>query len=597
MSRIVSAGRNAARLVLLFGGAAQLACSNGSVDTNASAPPASTTDGGAPPASITPGQPPVIPPARRGMVEIDQMTGTRPVQLQQQLAGDSVSLSGIYQQAGFPLRVVADQRDLPRMEKVRLADLHGFMTTYRTVAAQAGEWRFYALVVTEDADDPGTLGIMFDFGAQDANDLPREAFAVFATAHESLSTPADPELLLTTAHELAHCFNLHHPDWEGGTFRNGSTIESYSMTNDCIWALSSRSRQHILNGPATLVMPGQGGLSFGLVTADHLAAHQSSPNEGFDVVDPSRLATATRGHPTAVESALRPGAARKALGALRLDVATAKSRYVVGEPVTLTVELVNDSESTVAVPPLLDPSYRFLQVFVRGPGDPAPRPFRPLALRDSRGAKDVEIPAKQSFVEESKVFFGAEGWTFARAGEYVLTAEFQLPNATQDARLLSNEVKLVIAEPESAADRAGSSRLRTSSGELDHQAGLYLLFEGGDHLNEGAERVRQVARDASGSAHAAAAKLALGVAALHPTIERGARVAPVARLDEAKELLAGLLDSDLAAPTVARASEQLARALDAADRKVEASDVRRRANERFQGSKIKAMLERLRRKE
>src|SRR5262245_26346409 len=107
MSWILSASRIAARIVLVAGVATQLACSNSSTDTNAPTPPDPTTDGGGTQPPVIPE--PVVSPARRGMVEIDQMTGTRPLKVQQQLSGNSVSLAGIYQQAGFPLRVVEDQ--------------------------------------------------------------------------------------------------------------------------------------------------------------------------------------------------------------------------------------------------------------------------------------------------------------------------------------------------------------------------------------------------------------------------------------------------------------------------------------------------------
>jgi len=160
---------------------------------------------------------------QRVLIEIDRMSGTRPVETEQTIGGQQVSLAAIYRSAGLELRVVPDRADLPRQDPIRLADLHALMTSSSSVVPQQGEWKVHALVVTEDADDPGTLGIMFDFGDEDTNDVPREAFAVFDSAHSTLPGGPVPELLLTTAHELAHAFNLHHTDWEGTSFTEDST--------------------------------------------------------------------------------------------------------------------------------------------------------------------------------------------------------------------------------------------------------------------------------------------------------------------------------------------------------------------------------------
>jgi hypothetical protein len=531
------------------------------------------------------------------MVEIDQMAGTRALKPSQTIGGAQVSLDGIYQAAGFPLRVVQDQQDVPRLDEVRLADLHGLMLNYRSKAADPGEWRFYALIATKEAGQPDTLGIMFDFGDQDSDHLPREAFAVFADSHEGLPAGADPELLLTTAHELAHCFNIHHPDWEGAGFYGRATVESYSSAADCVWSLSAKSRKHITTAPLALVMPGAGGLQFGTVTPDHLAAHQPAPPEDFDVVDPTQLDRAARGKPVAFMTAARGPdrvAAARTSTTLALKLAAPKSEYVVGEPVVLTAELSNKSAQPVKVSPLLDVSYHFLQVLVRGPNDGAEHPFRPILLRDARKRATVDLEPDKSLIEEIKVFFGADGWTFATPGQYTLAAEFQDPQSAGEARLRSEPLVLTITEPASAADRTATARLKNDRGRLSSQAGLFLTLEGGDHLTDGAARVRAISKEAAGSALAPAARLALGVAALHPTIPKGARVAPPARIDEAKELLTGIIDANLAAPAVARATEQLARELDKAQRKDEASEVRRKASDRFKDAKMKAMLERVR---
>ncbi|MGB5659930.1 MAG: hypothetical protein WBO54_10655, partial [Thermoanaerobaculia bacterium] len=182
-----------------------------------------------------------IPAPSKVLLEIDRMAGTPALVAEQVIRNNPVSLAGIYAEAGLDLRITQDSTDLPRQETIRLADLHGLMTAFSSLEAEAGERKIYGIVVTEDQDEPGTLGIMFDFGQHDENDIPREAFAIFASAHQGLDGGVDPEMLLTAAHELAHCFNLHHPDWEGTSFQSRATIESYSLADTVRWNLSSQS--------------------------------------------------------------------------------------------------------------------------------------------------------------------------------------------------------------------------------------------------------------------------------------------------------------------------------------------------------------------
>ncbi|HSB36431.1 MAG TPA: hypothetical protein VLH41_06105, partial [Thermoanaerobaculia bacterium] len=124
---------------------------------------------------------PTAPPrASRVILEIDQMEGTPPVPESAPGGPAEASLKKIYHDAGIEVEVRVDQTNLPRAEKVRLADLHNLMTSFDTVQPPPGVGKVHALVVTAEDEDPTTLGIMFDFDSEDVNSTPREGFAVFA---------------------------------------------------------------------------------------------------------------------------------------------------------------------------------------------------------------------------------------------------------------------------------------------------------------------------------------------------------------------------------------------------------------------------------
>ncbi len=404
--------------------------------------------------------PPTSVRTSRVIVEIDRMQGTPEIPTSLTIGGREVSLKSIYEGSGVEVVVQQDEVNLPRIDRVRLADLHGLMTAFDTVRPPAGVGKVHALVVTADEEKPSTLGIMFDFNDKDVNSLPREGFAVFASPHENLNnTPA--ELLLTAAHELAHCFNLHHADWEGSRFGEDATVEGYSMADTVRWALSPRSVEHLRVHQVTEVWPGQGGLPFGSVGRGHLSRHQSDPAESYSVVDDSPAAAGV-----AREAGSRKGLAREASTVsaidaddLRLVLEAPKTSYVVGEPVVLTVGVHNTGSRDRYVLPLLDPRYQFLNVEIRRPGETDFRAFRSAVLADARGVKADRLKPGDTRHEEIKVFFGADGWTFQQPGTYEVRADYPsggLTSATFDrpeGRVQSPVLVLHVQAPTATTDR------------------------------------------------------------------------------------------------------------------------------------------------
>jgi len=524
------------------------------------------------------------------LLEVDSMTGTPRLEDTQTLRGVSVSLAGIYSEAQIALDVRRDEDNLPRLDSVRLADLHGLMTTFDTVTAPAGVWKVHALIVTRDADDPDTLGIMFDFGESDLNDAPREGFGVFASAHESLPAGVAPELLLTTAHEMAHCFNLHHPDWEGTAFSHDATVESYSLTDTVRWALSSQSKEHLLHHHRRLVEPGPLGLPFGLETRAHLDAHKSDPPESFVAVDPGDLDAARRGTVPPRATAARASLARTAAGAearedsgLRLHLHSPKQAYVLGEPVVMTVGVHNDGTTSRMVIPSLNPYNRFLNVEVQAPGSGDFLPFRPAVLADARGKPAVELGPGESLHEEVRIFFGADGWTFRKAGIYSVRADYPSGVGPDAGRIRSEVVRVEIREPASEADTAAERLVMGTGDERATEQGVFLLLDGGDHLKRGAGSLRRIAEQFPSAAQAPAARLALGLSSLSPTVDPSRRTRPGPRLEEAQRYLSGILDANLPASSVLKAQMALVNELEKRGDRARARTILQQTVRKFEG--------------
>ena len=563
------------------------AAGTGTTDGTANEPPGATS--GAPvTGSGTSGHGTTSEEVKRTKVllQVDSMVGTSPVQLAQQIHGAQVSLAEIYRPADVQLRIVTNAPSIPRQTTIRLADLHGLMTA-STVTPEAGELAVHMLVVTKDADRPDTLGIMFDFGDADANDIPRQGFAVFEDAHNGLPTvPANNpqalarEVLLTTAHELTHVFNLHHTDWHGTGFESDSTVEGYSFTDTVKWSLSPASIAHFKGPscPQALVLPGAGGLPFGLITEAHARTHQASPVETYDIVPDNMSAAARRGSSTirsmATRSSRTINSARDVTAAspLRLALASAKTNYVVGEAVTLTAALTNTGASAADVVALLNPEYRFLTISVRAPNDQQFRTYLPPVLRDARGSASRSLAAKASLVEEVKVFFGSDGWTFETPGEYLIEATYPAAPRTSGEYIRSEQFKLTIAAAADTAPEARTARTYLSrNARLGRPEGLYLYMGGGSHLKDAEANLRKVVDQTPKAEQAVDARIALAREALSPSVEKqGSK--PAARLDEARQLLqAAQGATDVASTTLLKAHGELIRKLDEAGREGAAS--------------------------
>jgi hypothetical protein len=540
-------------------------------------------------------------PRQKVTLEIFQMAGTPEVPMKVQAGQQEIKIEDVFKPAGIDLTVHRVRFDLPSAPEVTLADLHALMLRHRSQTPPTnGDIAVQLIVATRETGRPQDLGIMFDYGDTDTDNYPREGFAVFATVHEHLPAGRDPELMLTIAHELTHVLNLHHGDWEpagpGGTFDAGSTIESYSTAKDVKWALSDRSKLHLLSDPAKEKWPGRDNLAFGTMLRDHFKRHQPEPaDEVWDVIEASGLNEKGRRARVAVLDAARTSPRDRSnvlpidQSPVKLTLEVPKQTYEVGEPVTVTVGLHNGASQAMHVRPLIDPSYGFLNLDIQLPGSDVYLPFRSIVIREARAVRTALLEPGKSRHDEAKVFFGAGGWTLTAPGTYHFRADFPAAGATEAEalsarkRIQSAPLEIVVVAPRSAAGRQASRLL------LGAQEGLYLLFGGGDHLN-GALKIKEAAGIAGTSPQGDAARLAVAQATLNPTL--GVTSQDV-KVQEALQYLSKTSTAAAGPFSVAQTYDDAADALEKQGKPVQATEVRRRAKVRL--GKVEAGPEAIRR--
>ena len=169
-----------------------------------------------------------------------------------------------------------------------------------------------------------------------------------------------------------------------------------------------------------------------------------------------------------------------------------KTDYFLGEPVVLYVSLQNTGEVPLRLPFRLKPINQAVRYQVNG------RHFLPWAMvNNARTTKEFAI--EEVVRAEVKLFYGAGGWLFKEPGAYEITA------ITNRGGISSNTVTITVHAPvDEQTTRAVELFLES------FEVGLFLLFEGGDYLTEGIQRLIQVATDYPNTPHATYANQALG---------------------------------------------------------------------------------------
>jgi len=185
-------------------------------------------------------------------------------------------------------------------------------------------------------------------------------------------------------------------------------------------------------------------------------------------------------------------------GDLELKIDANKTNYLLAEPVVLYVSLQNAGNEVVELPLLLDPVSNFVHYRLKVPEEESESTFFPWAIA-SYAAPATEFAPGEVVREEVKFFFGAGGWLFREPGTYQITASMD------DFSLSSNTLTITVLAPTDEQTTAAAELFLESN-----EVGYFLLFEGGDHLTKGIQRLEQVAAQYPNTPHATYANQALG---------------------------------------------------------------------------------------
>ncbi len=162
-----------------------------------------------------------------------------------------------------------------------------------------------------------------------------------------------------------------------------------------------------------------------------------------------------------------------------------KQTVELGEPVYLALRVVNEGQEPVRIIGGLRPGEGLIEIYsIDAKGEKVILP--PIGESDFEGT--ISLSPKQTIGDVFPIFFGTNGWNFTKAGEYRI---FALLKVSTKGGFLSHSSEPAVLKVESS--KAGQM-LFSGDERSNIEAGKYLLWRSGDHLEAGIELLTSISK-------------------------------------------------------------------------------------------------------
>lgn len=403
----------------------------------------------------------VNPLLRAATLEIDRGRGVPPPLTN----GNGVDWAAIWRDVGWDFKKIFVDEVQPNQsqgDSWNGAALHEAMLLWRDKRVDLDcEWRYHLLCI------PGLeskyLGLMYDIGASDSNNIPREGAAIATdskfsdgsqwSAVNGLSLSSVPQAYFRTAvHEIGHVMGLFH-DTGGSQFMRETVYiaeDGYKAVNlfpaNIQWSFKDADAMFLQHAPDPLVRPG------GSKPAYSLDNGYSNPEPAYH---------------------------------LHLAVTPVADAIPLGAPVRVELLLKRHDAAgdEVLVPDDIGLSGPHVRGEVFGPyPDGKSRSFRPLLIPGD-GGKLQNLQRNSSVEGALTLLRGGEGALFTEPGKY----EIEVALRWHDGKtpwIVVGKASVTIEPPRSKADESAAKSV------LGARDLLLTLVIGGDHLREGIEAIQ-----------------------------------------------------------------------------------------------------------
>jgi hypothetical protein len=396
---------------------------------------------------------------RKITVEIDRVSASEsPLN-----NGSGVDWKSVFDSVGWDVTIDESDTNVaePSGDSWSDAEMHQALLARRDASDLDAEWRYHVLAVRLIDSTP--RGIMYDSGATDSNNVPREGVGI---ASHWVIPNSDPWGLVkgmrfgtaaapyfrTAVHELGHGHGLFHNTVDNG-FMNTTDVIASSGTattpfpNNILWSFAPDDQKRLRHYPDVFVRPG--GTAFGTASAT------TPPITPTDVM---------------VE-----------IDGLELRVSPWLASIPLGAPVRVNVELINTSGESMFAPSTLGMKSGLVRGTVVDPSGTL-RTFAPLVLCIEENPVGSLDPG-QSIVDSITLLRGGQGPLFPSSGVYSITVEVHWGSGGAEATVTGKTSIIVTPAVDEAHSEAALKVLSAPDA-------LLTLVLGGDHLTDGIEAIQ-----------------------------------------------------------------------------------------------------------
>jgi hypothetical protein len=365
---------------------------------------------------------------------------------------------------GFDWDITVDQSDSnlsePSGESWSNAEAHASMLVKRDLSNLDTEWRYHVLCVRRlDATE---RGIMYDNGATDSNNVPREGCAI--SSHWTIPNTntwglvkgmrfgsATKPYFRTAVHETGHAMGLYHNTIDRGFMNTTDVIAAAGTSanpfpNNIQWSFAADDRKRLRHMPDIYVRPG--GVPFG-------TSYASTPISPTDMIEEA--------------------------DGLELTVTPLLEAVPLGAPVRFNLKLTNTGKTPVFAPSKLSMGAGTVFGAVTDPSGAA-RPFAPLVLCVDEDHTSMLDPGK-SIEGSITVLRGGQGALFPSPGRYQVRVDARWDAAGVMYSVNGAADVMVTASVDDAHAVAALRVLSTPDA-------LLTLVMGGDHCKDGVAAIQ-----------------------------------------------------------------------------------------------------------
>jgi hypothetical protein len=375
--------------------------------------------------------------------------------------GAGLDWKGVFDQVGWDVNLVVSNANVaePSGEGWSDAEMHAAMLARRDASNLDAEWRYHVLAVRMLDSTP--RGIMYDVGATDSNNVPREGVGIsshwvipnaapWGTVKGQRFGAAAAPYFRTVIHEIGHAFGLFHNTVDNGFMNTTDVIAASCPATfpSCVkWSYAADDLKRLRHYSDMFVRPGA--TTFGSASN---ATPPITPTD-LDVVPPG----------------------------LVLNVSALLVSVPIGAPVRVDLLLKNTGDAPVVAPTTISMKSGFVTGKVIDPSGTV-RDFAPI-VRCVEEAQLGTLQPGQRVEDSLTLLRGAQGALFPMPGAYRIQVLLSWEINGIEVSVLGESALMVTGAQDAEHAEVALKVLSTPDTVL-------TLALGGDHMKDGIEAIQ-----------------------------------------------------------------------------------------------------------